>query len=110
MSSEVIKEISEAHARLRRLEDELMALRSQLRPAKKRIAAARAELDALITELASGQSSLPLFRTEAADNGLAPQNVERAACGVKREENPTPHDPRRTPHDSRGRRKKGATP
>ena len=62
MPDDLIKEIAEAHASLRRLEDELLALRSQLRPAKKRIAAARAELDALITELASGQSSLPLFR------------------------------------------------
>ena len=71
MPDDLIKEIAEAHASLRRLEDELLALRSQLRPAKKRIAAARAALDALITELASGQSSLPLFRTEApAGNGL----------------------------------------
>ena len=57
MSDDVIKEIAEAHARLRRLEDELLALRSQLRPARKRIAAARAALDGLIVELASGQTA-----------------------------------------------------
>jgi hypothetical protein len=97
----IIKEVAEAHARLRRLEDELLALRSQLRPAKKRIAAARAELDALITELASGQSSLPLFRTEAAHpaargpgNGLA--STPTAEAG--------------TAPPLQGRGKKGATP
>lgn len=95
MPDDLIKEIAEAHARLRRLEDELLALRSQLRPAKKRIAAARAALDALLTELASGQSSLPLFRTEApADNGLV--SPPTTAAG--------------TAPPLRGRRKTEATP
>ncbi len=67
--SNLITEISEQHARLRKLEGDLEALRSQLRPAKKRIKVAREALDTMITELASGQSSLPLFRTEPEPSG-----------------------------------------
>jgi outer membrane protein TolC len=62
--SNLIAEISEQHARLRKLEGDLEALRSQLKPARKRIKIAREALDTMIGELASGQSSLPLFRTE----------------------------------------------
>ena len=71
--SNLIQEISEQHARLRKLEGDLEALRSQLRPAKKRIKVAREALDTMITELASGQSSLPLFRDQEppAGNGQA---------------------------------------
>ncbi len=76
MPDDLITELREAHARLRRLEDELLALRSQLKPARKRISVARDALDTLISELASGQSSLPLFPLETtAGNG---------------QENPTP--------------------
>jgi len=70
----IVQELTDAHARLRKLESELEAIRSQLRPAKKRIFLARQALDALVEELASGQSSLPLFRTEEpqASNGQPP--------------------------------------
>jgi hypothetical protein len=96
MPNDLIAEIAEAHASLRRLEEELLALRSQLRPAKKRIAAARAALDALITELASGQSSLPLFRNQPpAGNGLESPTTTEAGTAQprsrgKRAGEPTP--------------------
>lgn len=64
MSHDLIQELRDAHARLLKLESELEALKSQLGPYRKRIAVARVDVDAIVMELASGQSSLPLFRTE----------------------------------------------
>ncbi len=68
----IVQDLRDAHAKLRQREEELLAIRSQLGPAKKRIAAARVALDTIITELASGQSSLPLFR-EPESNGPPPE-------------------------------------
>ena len=70
--SKLITEIAEQHAKLRKLERDLDALRSQLRPARKRIRVAREGLDVMIAELASGQGSLLLFPEEPTSNGQAP--------------------------------------
>ncbi len=72
LDQNIVQEILEAHQKLRRLETDLEAIRSQLGPAKKRIAAARTTLYTLLAELASGQSSLPLFR-EPEPNGPPPE-------------------------------------
>lgn len=57
----IISEISLSHSKLRKLEQDLVVLRSQARTQKKRISLARDQLDSLISELASGQLQLPLF-------------------------------------------------
>ncbi len=107
--SNLITEISEQHARLRKLEGDLEALKSQVSPARKRIKLAREALDDIILELASGQSSLPLFRGNGQDTppSEAPKTLQTESSSEFSEAD---HQPVRTaPLAGRSKRKGAAT-
>lgn len=105
MPADLITEIKTARQLLREEEERTHDAAIELQNCKSRERKARGELDAILDALESGG----LGRTE--DGRMrTEENSSSALLLPPSALPPEPHDPRPTPHDSRGRGEKGAVP